>query len=150
MRSGGPTTGHCLETGCETKTCPSGQVCVAGTCKDGCDGVTCPGGQECMMGACTPVAQPDAGMPAGSGGGGGFVILGTGGQGGTTGSGGITGAGGSTSTGSGATGVPPKKIQTCSCETAEGPSAGAVALLLAGLAVAGGRRRRAAVRLRRK
>ena len=36
------------------------------------------------------------------------------------------------------------KIQTCSCDTAEGPGAGGVALLLAGLAIARGRTRRVA------
>ena len=66
-------------------------VCVAGTCKDGCDGVICPGGQECKMGNCSPLPMPDAGTSTGSGGQGGFVILGTGGQGGSVNP---TGAGG--------------------------------------------------------
>jgi MYXO-CTERM domain-containing protein len=145
MRAGSATLGHCLETGCENKTCPAGQVCVAGACKDGCDGVKCPGGQECMMGSCTPVAPPDAGTPAGSGGGGGFVILGTGGQGGTVGTGGIVtvGTAGHPGTGGGAGTTPQRgSIQTCNCEVARGPGAGGVALLLLGLAIAAGRRRK--------
>jgi len=138
------TSGVCVETGCETKTCPAGQVCVAGSCKDGCDGVTCPGGQECMMGACTPVAAPDAGTSSGSGGGGGFSILGTGGQNGS-GSGGvvIVGTAGNNGTG-GAGGAAPQRgnISSCSCDVARGPGAGGVALMLVGLAMARIRKRR--------
>ena len=59
--------GVCLETGCENKTCPAGQVCVAGTCKDGCEGVTCPGGQECMMGSCIAGADARRGHAGGLG-----------------------------------------------------------------------------------
>jgi MYXO-CTERM domain-containing protein len=138
------TSGVCVEMGCESKTCPAGQVCIAGSCKDGCDGVTCPGGQECMMGACTPVAAPDAGTSSGSGGGGGFSILGTGGQN-TSGSGGfvIVGTAGNNGTGGGAGTVPQRgNISTCSCDTARGPGAGGVALMLAGLALARIRKRR--------
>ena len=83
------TSGVCAETGCENKTCPAGQVCVGGNCQDGCQGVTCPGGQQCRDGRCKMVGQP-AGTSTGSGGAGGFSILGTGGQGGTTGSGATT------------------------------------------------------------
>ena len=142
------TTGVCQETGCETKNCGAGMVCVAGTCKDACEGVICPGGQECKMGNCSPLPMPDAGTSTGSGGQGGFVILGTGGQGGSvnpTGAAGTspTGTGASSATGAGGT-APMGKIQTCSCDTAEGPGAGGVALLLAGLAIARGRTRRAA------
>jgi endoglucanase len=109
-----------------------------------------------MMGKCTLVGQPDGGTSSGSGGGGGFSIIGTGGQGqgGAVGSGGsntTTGAGGSTSSGAGGTmGKPKGMIDTCKCETAEGPGAGGIALLLAGLAVAAGRRGRAAIRARAK
>ena len=147
------TSGVCVETGCENKTCAAGQVCVAGTCQDGCQGVTCPGGQECMMGKCTQVAMPDAGAPSGTGGGGGgFVILGTGGQGGTSargGSGGVTTSG---SAGSGAGGtLPPRgNIQTCGCDAADGPGGGGGALLLAAGAIFLAGRRRATARVRRK
>lgn len=141
------TSGVCVETGCQNKTCPSGQVCVAGNCQDGCTGVTCPGGQQCMNGSCTPVAPPDAGAPAGSGGGGGFSIVGTGGAGGST-SVGTGGSGTSTGTGTGSAGAtgqtPTGKINTCNCEVAQGPGAAGVALLLAGVVVAAGRRRRRA------
>jgi hypothetical protein len=146
------TTGVCLETGCESKTCPAGQVCVAGSCKDGCDGVTCPGGQACMMGTCTPVAPPDAGTSSGAGGAGGFVILGTGGLGGTTGTGGMiitpVGVAGNSSTGAAGSAPMRGTIQTCNCDVARGPGAGGLALLLAGLAIAAGRRR-AGARARR-
>lgn len=144
------TSGVCAETGCENKTCPAGQVCVGGNCQDGCQGVTCPGGQQCMDGRCKMVGQPDAGTSTGSGGAGGFSILGTGGQGGTTGSGATTGpgSGGTSSTGSGGTIGPKGKIDTCKCETAEGPGAGGIALLLAGLAIAIARRGRVPIRAR--
>jgi len=146
------TSGVCLETGCENKNCPAGQVCVGGSCQDACTDVVCPGGQECMMGACTPVAQPDPGT--GAGGGGGFVILGTGGQGGGSGgSGGNTAvvgtAGNNGTAGGGGTSPQRGNISTCACDTARGPGAGSVALLLAGLAIAAGRRR-AAARARRR
>jgi len=139
------TTGACVETGCENKTCPAGQVCVGGNCQDGCQGVTCPGGQQCMMGKCTAVGQPDAGTGSGTGGAGGFSIVGNGGQGGTTGVGARSGpgSGGTSSTGSGGSIMPKGTIDTCKCETAEGPGAGGVALLLAGLAIAAVRRGRA-------
>jgi MYXO-CTERM domain-containing protein len=143
MTTSSPTVGSCVETGCENKTCPAGQVCVAGSCKDACDGVTCPGGQECMMGTCTPVAMPDAGTTSGAGGGGGFSILGTGGQNGS-GSGGIVtvGTAGHSGTGGGAGTVPQRgNISTCSCDTARGPGVGGVALLLAALGIAWFRRR---------
>jgi MYXO-CTERM domain-containing protein len=138
------TSGVCLETGCENKNCPAGQVCVAGSCQDGCTGVVCPGGQECMMGSCTPVAQPDPGT--GTGGGGGFSILGTGGQN-TVGTGGIitVGTGGYTTSGAaggGGTAQQRGMISSCSCDVAQGPGAAGIALLLAGLAVAQIRRRR--------
>ena len=105
------------------------------------------------MGSCTPVAQPDAGT-SGSGGGGGFTILGTAGQGGGAGgNGGSTvtvGTGGQNGTAGGGGTVPQRgNISNCACDTARGPGAGGVALLLAGLAIAAGRRR-AAARVRRK
>jgi MYXO-CTERM domain-containing protein len=145
MSTTGPTAGHCIETGCENRTCPAGQVCVAGACQDGCQDVRCPGGQDCMMGSCTPVAQPDAGTSAGSGGGGGFSITGAAGSGGN--SGGTAGRAGTT--GNSDAGPPRGNIQTCKCDTAQGPGAGGIALLLAGIAVAAGRRRRTAARTRR-
>ena len=105
------------------------------------------------MGSCVAMPMPDAGAPTGSGGQGGFVILGNGGQGGstgaTTGSGtagsSATGTGASSQTGAGGT-APMGKISTCSCDTAEGPGTGAVALLLTGVAIAFGRRRVARTR----
>jgi len=97
------------------------------------------------------VAQPDAGTSTGSGGQGGFVILGTGGQGGRGGSGTAgSSATGTAGSGSGGTETPRPKISTCGCDTAEGPRAGTLGLLLAGVALALGRRRRAAARPRRK
>ena len=80
------------------------------------------------------------------------MILGTGGLGGTTGTGGIitpVGTAGNSSTGAGGT-VPQRgSIQTCNCDVARGPGAGGLALLLAGLAIAAGRRR-AGARVGRK
>jgi MYXO-CTERM domain-containing protein len=103
-----------------------------------------------MMGKCTVVGQPDAGTGSGTGGGGGFSIVGTGGQGGTTGTGGRPGpgSGGMVPTGTGGTIGPKGTIDTCKCETAEGPGAGGIALLLAGLAIAAARRGRAPIRAR--
>src|SRR5262249_8777738 len=43
---------HCVDPACATVTCPSGQVCSAGTCKAPCDGVTCPHPQVCRVGVC--------------------------------------------------------------------------------------------------
>ncbi|HEY7374215.1 MAG TPA: MYXO-CTERM sorting domain-containing protein [Polyangia bacterium] len=147
------TSGVCLETGCENTTCPAGQVCIGGSCKDGCTDVICPGGQACMNGSCTPVAPPDTGSGGAGGGGGSVVILGNGGAGGntSTGAAGYAGAGPGTGNSGGAAMETPHMISTCKCETAEGPSAAGVALLLAGVAVAAGRRhrRRAAARARR-
>jgi MYXO-CTERM domain-containing protein len=149
MRTGSATYGHCLPTGCQNTTCAAGQVCVAGSCQDGCTGVTCPGGQVCMAGRCMLVAMPDAGVPpAGTGGGGGFILVGTGGAGGNN----SVGVGGSIGPlgGGGNGGSAPMRgqISTCKCETAEGPGAGGVALLIAGVGIAAGRRRRAAARAR--
>ena len=104
------------------------------------------------MGKCTLVAMPDAGVPAGSGGQGGFVILGNGGQGGSGGARG--GAGGATTSGvagNGSAGTTPPRppISTCGCDTTGGPGGGVVALVFAGIAVAVGRRRRAVARARK-
>lgn len=47
-----PTSGECVEPGCETATCGPGEVCTAGSCVDGCEGVSCPRGHRCLDGAC--------------------------------------------------------------------------------------------------
>jgi MYXO-CTERM domain-containing protein len=54
---------------------------------------------------------------------------------GTAGTGMTTGTGGTTS-------PPPRMIETCKCETAEGPGPAGIVLLLAAFAIAGARRRR--------
>jgi hypothetical protein len=151
MRTASATLGRCLETGCENTSCPAGQVCIGGSCKDGCTDVICPGGQACMNGSCTPVAPPDTGTGGAGGGGGSVVILGNGGAGGNTGSGGKAGSSTGPGTGAsgGATGETPHMISTCKCDTAEGPSAAGVALLLAGVAVVVRRSRRSPARARR-
>jgi len=139
------TSGVCFEMGCENKMCAAGQVCKPpGNCVDGCEGVTCPGGQECKMGKCTQIPLPDGGTP-GTGGTGIIIITGRGGSTGTGGgvAGSVgTGTGGSGTGTGGTTGNPPPKIDTCKCETAEGPGTASVVLLLATFAVAGARRRR--------
>jgi MYXO-CTERM domain-containing protein len=140
------TSGVCFEAGCENKTCAAGQVCKPpGNCVDGCEGVTCPGGQECKMGSCTAIPLPDGGVPPTTGTGGtGIVITGRAGSTGTGGGvAGSTGSGGSGIVGTGGTTTtPPKMIQTCKCDTAEGPGTAGIALLLAAFAIAVGRRRR--------
>jgi hypothetical protein len=45
-------SGVCVENGCATVTCKTGQVCRGGTCVGGCDGITCPLGQDCQLGVC--------------------------------------------------------------------------------------------------
>ena len=56
--------GRCIETTCMGVSCPAGQYCAAGSCRDACDGVACPAGEECVTGECRPrVVEVDAGMP---------------------------------------------------------------------------------------
>lgn len=57
-RMGSASMGLCVEPGCETLTCGTGQICRAGACVDACAGVRCPIAQSCRMGAC--VADPCA------------------------------------------------------------------------------------------
>ncbi|MBX7194084.1 MAG: hypothetical protein K1X94_18670 [Sandaracinaceae bacterium] len=64
-RMGSPTSGLCVEPGCETATCEAGQVCVGGSCVDACAGVTCPLGQRCELGAC--IADRCAAVTCGTG-----------------------------------------------------------------------------------
>ncbi|MGE0784713.1 MAG: nidogen-like domain-containing protein [Sandaracinaceae bacterium] len=45
-------SGVCVDTACESVTCPPGQRCVLGECVDGCAGVTCPYDQQCVAGRC--------------------------------------------------------------------------------------------------
>ncbi len=45
-------SGRCVEPDCVDKTCPDGELCVAGACKAPCDGVSCPHGSECRSGRC--------------------------------------------------------------------------------------------------
>lgn len=44
--------GFCVEPACADVECPTGEVCVGGTCKAPCDGIECPLGQVCRVGAC--------------------------------------------------------------------------------------------------
>jgi len=144
----GAQKGICFEDGCENKTCPAGQVCVAGNCQDGCTGVTCPGGQACMNGSCTVVSLPDAGAPTGAAGTSGSTsgFAGNFGFGGVsaTGSGGAFGVAGTTGAaaagGRGGTGHI-GGVATCGCDTADGPRASGAALLLLGVAFVARRRR---------
>jgi hypothetical protein len=46
------TSGLCVDPKCVGVTCPSGQICTAGTCGTPCDGVVCPHGQSCVGNAC--------------------------------------------------------------------------------------------------
>jgi hypothetical protein len=151
------SNGSCVDMGCDKVTCKAPTVCVKGACVDACQGVVCPTGQLCNDGECAipsggpVVPHPDAGAMVGTGGqpatGG---VTGTGGQGtgGLTGTGGsLTGLGGSTGTGGAAMGHA-GGIQTCACESAGGPQAAGVAVMLIGLALALVRRRPAPVRRR--
>ncbi len=145
--------GTCVDTGCDKITCKAPQVCVAGKCQDGCQDVVCPTGQACTDGQCaTPpdgpiVPRSDAGVPTGSGG-----FVGTGGRtgsGGQVGSGGVTGGQGGSpglagAPGTGGSSLHAGGLQTCSCDESGGPGGGALALLLAALAIARLRTRRPA------
>jgi hypothetical protein len=51
--------GTCVESGCATVTCPSGQRCAAGRCVESCEGIRCPAGRVCRAGRC---ADPCAGV----------------------------------------------------------------------------------------
>jgi hypothetical protein len=51
-RADSPTTGHCVDPGCETAICAPSESCVGGSCRDACIGVTCPLGQLCRTGEC--------------------------------------------------------------------------------------------------
>lgn len=82
--AGASEVARCVEGGCESVTCPAGQVCRGGVCGDACLGAVCPGNAACHAGACD---KPDPNqIPVNlTGSGGGPVFL--------TGSGGTSGAG---------------------------------------------------------
>lgn len=44
--------GLCKDARCIGKTCPAGQICMAGVCRGGCEGAVCPHGQICRLGRC--------------------------------------------------------------------------------------------------
>jgi MYXO-CTERM domain-containing protein len=65
--------GYCVEDTCAGITCPTGQYCRAGACRDACeagpDTRLCPAGERCILGECVlGSARPDAGTPAGDSG----------------------------------------------------------------------------------
>ena len=150
--TGGSLNGHCVDTGCDTMTCPTGTVCSKGTCEDACAKAVCPGGVACKDGMCDPApAVTPTGMGGstgtGSGGGGGFVITG---RGGTTGSGGTAGSAGAGARGGtggagGATGgtlVPRGMVSTCACEIGDAPAPRLVVFFVTAVAFAARRKRR--------
>jgi MYXO-CTERM domain-containing protein len=135
--------GTCVDTGCDKLKCTAPEVCVQGACKDGCAGVQCPAGQMCSNGQCAipdggiPIPEPDGGVVTGSGGD--TSTGGRTGSGGTKGTGGNVGSGGGTG---GATAPHEGGVTTCNCDSSTGaPSAGGLAIFLAGLALALVRRR---------
>jgi len=67
-------SGHCVDPGCETLTCPEGTGCVEGACVDPCSVAVCPGGGACVDGACQPMTGAGG---LGSTGAGGVVVLGS-------------------------------------------------------------------------
>ena len=149
---GGALDGHCVDTGCNTMTCPTGTICSKGTCVDACTNAVCPGGVACKDGMCdpAPVVTP-TGMGGstgtGSGGGGGFTITG---RGGTTGSGGTAGAGaagrggtgGAAGGATGGTSIMRGMVSTCACEVGSAPAASGLMFLMAAVVIVGRRRRR--------
>jgi MYXO-CTERM domain-containing protein len=51
--------GFCVDAECADVTCPAGERCKGGTCKEPCGGVACPGGTVCLAGRC---ADPCVGV----------------------------------------------------------------------------------------
>jgi hypothetical protein len=45
-------SGLCVESGCEGKTCASGEACAQGACVDACKDARCPHGATCKAGQC--------------------------------------------------------------------------------------------------
>jgi hypothetical protein len=151
---------HCVDTGCASATatatmsCPAGQVCQAGGCKDPCTGAACPGGAACHDGQCDPpttmttsTGSGGSGGTSGAAGTTGLAGIGGGGTsaGGTTGASGTTGIGATGGVGAAGTtgGTGPQGhggTIACNCSTAAGPELGVATLALLGLAV-GCRRR---------
>ena len=74
------TDGSCVDSGCESKTCSVGQVCLQGVCTDACTAAVCPGNATCSQGQCGTPMQ-------GTGGAGGVsttsIVLGASGGNGT-------------------------------------------------------------------
>ncbi|NOY93693.1 MAG: hypothetical protein GXP55_21110, partial [Deltaproteobacteria bacterium] len=64
-RDGTPSSGLCVDPGCETATCAAAEDCVAGGCVDRCAGVVCPLFHVCSAGACVPDACARISCPAG-------------------------------------------------------------------------------------
>ena len=54
MAADSPTSGECVDPGCETAVCGAGEICVAGACADACEGVVCPRDEICLLGSCEP------------------------------------------------------------------------------------------------
>ena len=147
------SSGACVDDGCETVTCPTGQFCRGGSCIDSCDGAACPGGADCHDGVCDPPPPPGTVDTTGTGGiiGGTTGTAGTGGSGtiiGTTGQGGSPGVTGGVSgglpTGSGGAGGSHEEggVVSCACEAGGPQGSWRVALgMLLGLALGLSRRR---------
>jgi MYXO-CTERM domain-containing protein len=156
------SSGACVDNGCDTLTCNTGQVCSKGACMDACAMAKCPGGATCSNGQCgtPPPPPPPTGAGGGTGTGGDGATGGTGGTlignggisgkagssgaaGGTTGGGGTIATGGDTGT-TGSGGGPHEEggVVACSC-TSAGPGGSGDALMLALMAFAAFVRRRA-------
>jgi MYXO-CTERM domain-containing protein len=137
-------SGHCVAAGCEAATCGAGQACSAGACVDSCQGAVCPGGAACHDGQCDPLVpgvttMGSAGSSAGGDGSGGGLNFNTAGSTSSAAGSISSNAAGSTSVGRAA----PASAGGCACQLSETPAGGkytALALALAGLALA--RRRR--------
>jgi len=62
-RDASPTSGLCVDPGCETTSCAASEACVAGSCVDRCASVVCPlfhvcTGGECVTDACGRISCP--------------------------------------------------------------------------------------------
>ncbi len=120
--------GHCTQDACTGVTCPTGQHCEGGTCRDSCatgpDTVLCPPGEVCRLGECigSGAAVRDGGV----------VVVG---DGGLRDGGRVDGSGGVTFR-------PADRGCQCRAGVGDARPTWALAALALGVAVMGRRRRR--------
>lgn len=124
----------CVANACKDQTCAEGTHCIAGECVDDCAEATCPSGQSCRAGRCVDDPEGSSNEPEseGSAGNDGGIIIEP------------DPSGGSASTSPEGTGDDDSYLEAkgCSCEAPGARRSAASWLVLAGLALAAGLRRR--------